>query len=85
MGSEMCIRDSITTAGAFAVFTFIRNVAVSETMVATTIAIGVIFVATLLVIPIFYKVRAKDEPLLPTQEQKAPAPKRVTAVKRVKS
>ena len=77
--------SAITTAGAFAVFTFIRNVAVSETMVATTIAIGVIFVATLLVIPIFYKVRAKDEPLLPTQEQKAPAPKRVTAVKRVKS
>ncbi len=48
--------SAITTAGAFAIFTFIRNVAVSRTMLATTLAIGVIFLATMLVIPTFYKV-----------------------------
>lgn len=51
--------SAITTAGAFAIFTFIRNVAVSRTMVATTLSIFVIFTATMLVIPIFYKVLGK--------------------------
>ncbi|MGB1698302.1 MAG: MMPL family transporter, partial [Thermoplasmatota archaeon] len=54
--------SAITTAGAFAVFALIQNVAVSRTMIATTLAIGVIFLATMLVVPIFYKVLAKDEP-----------------------
>ena len=49
--------SAITTAGAFLVFIFIRNVAVSRTMVATTLSILVIFVATMLVIPVFYPVR----------------------------
>lgn len=53
--------SAITTAGAFAVFALIQNVAVSRTMIATTLAIGVIFLATLLVVPIFYKVLAEDE------------------------
>ena len=71
--------SAITTAGAFAVFTFIRNVAVSRTMIATTLAIGVIFTATLLIIPIFYKVLAKNAKPTPTE-----APKRVKAVKSAK-
>ncbi len=53
--------SAITTAGAFAIFTFIRNVAVSRTMIATTLSIFVIFAATMLVIPIFYKVMARGE------------------------
>jgi predicted RND superfamily exporter protein len=52
--------SAITTAGAFAIFAYIQNVAVSRTMIATTIAIGVIFLATMLVVPIFYKVLAPD-------------------------
>lgn len=51
--------SAITTAGAFAVFILLQNVAVSRTMVATTASIGVIFAATLLIIPIFYKVEKK--------------------------
>lgn len=52
--------SAITTAGAFAIFAFIQNVAVSRTMIATTVAIGVIFIATMLVVPIFYKVLAPE-------------------------
>ncbi len=48
--------SAITTAGAFAVFIWLQNVAVSRTMIATTVAIGIIFLVTIMVLPIFYKV-----------------------------
>ncbi len=68
--------SAITTAGAFAIFTFIRNVAVSRTMIATTLAIFVIFAATMLVIPAFYRVYPKGErdPRAKTIEAEAAAP-----------
>ncbi len=82
--------SAITTAGAFAIFTFIRNVAVSRTMIATTVAIFVIFAATMLVIPVFYKVLAKgektsamDAPLPPSVQNDGP--KKVKAVRRPKA
>jgi uncharacterized protein len=49
--------SAVTTIGAFLIFILIRNVAVSRTMVATAVAILIIFVATLVIIPIFYPVR----------------------------
>lgn len=51
--------SAITTAGAFAFFIMIQNVAVSRTMVATTISIFIIFLATIMVVPSFYKVQPK--------------------------
>lgn len=77
--------SAITTAGAFAIFTYIRNVAVSRTMIATTIAIFVIFAATMLVIPMFYKVQAKDAPRAPKKEEQISAPKKVKAIRRPKA
>jgi predicted RND superfamily exporter protein len=53
--------SAITTAGAFAFFIFIQNVAVSRTMIATTLSIFVIFIATMMVVPIFYPIQAKGE------------------------
>ena len=83
--------SAFTTAGAFAFFIFIQNVAVSRTMVATTLSIFIIFIATMMVVPSFYKVRAKrDPPGHPPHEDDAPAPpppaetKRLVAVKRPK-
>ncbi len=52
--------SALTTTGAFTFFIALQNVAVSRTMVATTIAFGVIFIVTLLVIPIFYGVARKE-------------------------
>lgn len=49
----------ITTTGAFIFFIFLQNVAVSRTMVATTISFGVIFVVTMLCVPAFFKVHAR--------------------------
>ncbi len=72
--------SAITTAGAFAVFTAIRNVAVSRTMMATTLSIFVIFAATMLVIPIFYKVAAQHE----IEVAKPPVVK-ATRIKKAKS
>ncbi len=81
--------SAITTAGAFAVFTFIRNVAVSRTMLATTLSIGVIFTATMLVIPIFYKVMKSGtsvpEESVETPPARVKAPKRAKATKRQKA
>ncbi len=51
--------SSITSIGAFVCFIAVQNVAVSRTMVATTVAFAVIFVVTVLVVPIFYNVEAK--------------------------
>lgn len=50
----------VTTWGAFLVFTQISDLAGRRGMVATSIAIAVVFVATLLVVPIFFPVRKKD-------------------------
>jgi predicted RND superfamily exporter protein len=56
----------VTTSGAFVFFIFLQNVAVSRTMIATTIAFVVIFIVTMLSIPSFFKVRERgwrpDEP-----------------------
>lgn len=54
--------SAITTTGAFLFFIPVQNVAVSRTMVATSIAFVIIFVVTVLMIPAFYRVRAKHEP-----------------------
>jgi predicted RND superfamily exporter protein len=71
--------SAITTAGAFAVFTFIRNVAVGRTMVATTLSIFVIFTATMLIIPIFYKVLPQGK--IPRPEEKVVVAKRIKKAK----
>ncbi len=77
--------SAITTAGAFAVFILLQNVAVSRTMVATTASIGVIFMATLLILPIFYPVLRPGERQTPAKAKPAPAkPVVVNAVKRSK-
>lgn len=49
----------ITTTGAFVFFIFLQNVAVSRTMVATTVAFFVIFIVTMLTVPAFFKVHEK--------------------------
>jgi predicted RND superfamily exporter protein len=56
--------SAITDAGAFAIFTQTQNVAASEAMVATVLAIAVMFVVTLMVMPLFYPNRPTeaDEP-----------------------
>lgn len=81
--------SAFTTAGAFAFFILIQNVAVSRTMIATTLSIFIIFIATMLVIPAFYKVQAAGEkpPGKGGDEDDAPAePKKAqyVAVKRAK-
>jgi predicted RND superfamily exporter protein len=56
----------ITTTGAFTFFILLQNVAVSRTMIATTIAFFVIIVVTMLAVPAFFKVHPRgwrpDEP-----------------------
>ncbi len=77
--------SGITTAGAFAFFILIQNVAVSRTMIATTLAIFVIFIATMLFIPIFYPVEAKTKPVLESAaDAAAPEAPQLVAVKRPK-
>lgn len=46
--------SAITDIGAFAIFTQTQNVAASEAMLATVLAIGVMFVVTIMVMPLFY-------------------------------
>lgn len=74
--------SAITTAGAFAVFIWLQNVAVSRTMVATTVSIGIIFLVTLLVLPIFYKVLKPGEIEKKKIKKEAKKPVTVKAVKR---
>jgi predicted RND superfamily exporter protein len=81
--------SAITTAGSFAVFIQLQNVAVSRTMVATTISIGVIFAVTILVLPVFYKVlKPGDEygvkRVQRTKAVSSGAGKTITAAKRSK-
>ncbi len=78
----------ITTTGAFTFFVFLQNVAVSRTMVATTIAFAVIFLVTMMVIPSFFPVAARHKGAAPAEAAPAPsAPSAptVTAVRRPKA
>jgi predicted RND superfamily exporter protein len=51
--------SAITVTGAFTFFILVQDVAVSRTMIATTLSFAVIFVVTLLTVPIFFKVHRK--------------------------
>lgn len=51
----------ITTVGAFAIFTQTQNVAAAKAMVATVVAILVIFLVTVLVMPVFYPLRPEED------------------------
>lgn len=53
--------SAITTMGAFAFFIPIRNVAMSRTMIATLVAIGVIFLVTVVVTALAYRVKAPEK------------------------
>jgi len=46
--------SAITDIGAFAIFTQTQNVAASQAMQATVLAIGIMFAATFLTLPLFY-------------------------------
>ncbi|PKK85813.1 MAG: hypothetical protein CVT48_03865 [Thermoplasmata archaeon HGW-Thermoplasmata-1] len=48
--------SALTTIGAFALFTRVQNVAMQKTMLATAVAIGVIFFATIVVVALTYRV-----------------------------
>lgn len=61
--------SAITTTGAFMFFILVQNVAVSRTMIATTLAFVVIFVATILTVPVFFRVGPAGE-----RPRGAPAP-----------
>jgi predicted RND superfamily exporter protein len=66
--------SAITDIGAFAIFTQTQNVAASEAMVATVIAIAVMFVVTILVMPIFYPNVPTEADRPETREQPAETP-----------
>jgi uncharacterized protein len=51
----------LTTVGPFLIFIGIQDLSVRKTMVATALAVTIIFVVTLLVIPSFYRVRSSRE------------------------
>jgi hypothetical protein len=51
----------VTTIGPFLIFVGIQDLSVRKTMVATALAITIIFVATLLIVPIFYPPEPKEE------------------------
>lgn len=53
--------SAITTIGAFAFFIPIRNVAMQKTMLATTVAITVIFFATIIIVALFYRIPSRVE------------------------
>jgi predicted RND superfamily exporter protein len=73
--------SAITTTGAFTFFIALQNVAVSRTMIATTVAFVIIFIVTLLTVPTFFKVHERGwqppskEPLVEA-ESTLVAPKR---------
>lgn len=73
----------LTSTGAFIFFIFLQNVAVSRTMIATTIAFSVIFVVTMLAVPTFFKVHERGwHP--PVSEDELPA-EPLVAPKRLKT
>ncbi len=52
----------VTTIGPFLIFIGIQDLSVRKTMVATALAITIIFVATLLIVPIFYPPESLSPP-----------------------
>jgi predicted exporter len=67
----------LTTFGAFALFTRVSDLAGRRTMIGTTVAIGIIFVVTLLLIPMFYPTKkrtraAERAPLAMPSTREAP-------------
>ncbi|HJQ93693.1 MAG TPA: MMPL family transporter [Candidatus Thermoplasmatota archaeon] len=73
----------ITSTGAFVFFIFLQNVAVSRTMIATTIAFFVIFLVTMLTVPAFFKVHEKG--WQPPEPEKGPPPVVLASPKRRKA
>jgi predicted RND superfamily exporter protein len=60
----------VTTIGPFLIFIGIQDLSVRKTMVATALAITIIFLATLLIVPIFYPPERKDGG--PPEEEEVP-------------
>ncbi|HUR68654.1 MAG TPA: MMPL family transporter [Candidatus Thermoplasmatota archaeon] len=52
----------VCTFGSFIIFTQISDLAGRRGMIATTIAIGIVFISTLLIVPIFYPIRKQHMP-----------------------
>ncbi len=63
----------VTTAGAFAIFINMSDLAVRKTMIGTTLAIGVIFFVTMLAIPLAYpaKRKARRGRIVPVKDRAA--------------
>jgi predicted RND superfamily exporter protein len=76
----------ITTVVPFIIFMGIQDLSVRKTMLATTLAIGLIFTVTLLVVPALYKIKGAGEDLLEEQAPAAPSEPGppMVAMKRVK-
>jgi hypothetical protein len=64
-------------------FILVQDVAVSRTMVATTLSFAVIFVVTLLTVPIFFRVREKG--WHPPEPERGPPAATLVAPRRRKS
>lgn len=64
----------VTTIGPFLIFVGIQDLSVRKTMVATALAITIIFVATLLIVPIFYPPESTDPPEEQRETNVVPAP-----------
>lgn len=77
----------VTTIGPFLIFVGIQDLSVRKTMVATALAITIVFVATMLIVPVFYPPEAKGSarPTLPAAPPgpAASAPARPGATRRV--
>lgn len=76
----------VTTFGAFLVFTQISDLAGRRSMIATTIAIGIVFLVTLAIVPVVYPVkrhqrkgeRERNVPVVETRATKDAAPTQET-------
>lgn len=64
----------LTTAGPFVIFVGIQDLSVRKTMIATVLAVTIIFVVTMLTIPAFYKVGGRPKLELPAKVQPAAGP-----------
>lgn len=71
----------ITTIGPFIIFIGIQDLSVRKTMIATALAITIIFVVTMMTVPVFYRVEPKTPPAAPTPP---PVPVPLVARKRPK-
>ena len=70
----------VTTFGAFLIFTQISDLAGRRSMIATSIAIGVVFLVTMALVPLVYPVRKEQQgregrnvPLVETRNVKSKA------------